>query len=58
MQQLGPDVRLERGGSGLDEPQAEVDMTEESSLLRLPEGRPGGQLRSTADVVQQGRGEQ
>src|SRR6266516_7377600 len=53
VQQLCPHLRFERRGAGLDESQAEVDVTEEATLLGLAKGRPGGELGGASDVVQQ-----
>ena len=58
VQQLGARVRLDAGASLLDHAQAEVDVAEQPTLVGLPEGRAGGQLRDAADVVQQRRREQ
>jgi len=58
VQELGPRVWIKGNGTLLDQPRAEVDVTEQSPLGRLPEPRPGLELDGAADVVQQGGGEQ
>ena len=58
VQQLGADVALERARALLDHPQAEVDVTEQAALLRLPEPGPALELTDPADVVQEGGREQ
>ena len=42
----------------LDHPQAEVDVTEQAAFLGLPERRAAGELSSSADVVEERRGEE
>ena len=58
MQELGQDGGVEVARAFLDQPEAEVDVSEESSLLRLPERRSGSELPDSAHVVQERRGEQ
>ncbi len=53
VQQLRQHGRVDRTCALLDQPQPEVDMTEQTALLRLPEGRATLQLAGAADVVQQ-----
>jgi hypothetical protein len=49
---------FESGRSFLDEAQSEVDVTEQTPLLGLPERRPGCEFHGSTGVVQQRRGEQ
>ena len=42
-----------RGSALLDHPQAEVDVSEETALLRLPERRAAAELADAADVVEE-----
>ena len=58
MQQLGAHTLVELRRSLLDEPQAEMDVTEQPALLGDLEPRAGLQLARAADVVQQRCAEQ
>ena len=57
VQQFRPDFSLQRRGPFLDQPQAEVDMTEQSALLGRAEGRPALELQRPPNVVQESRRE-
>ena len=58
VEELGEDGGIEVARAFLDHPEAEVDVSEESPLLRLPERRPAAELPDAAHVVQERRGEQ
>src|SRR6266511_817470 len=58
MQELRAHARLERPRTLLDHAQAEMDMTEQATLVRLPEGGPGRELSGTTDVVQERGGKE
>jgi hypothetical protein len=58
VQELGPRLGVEVAGALLDEPQPEVDVTEQPSLLRLSEDRSRCEVARPPDVVQQGCREQ
>ena len=53
VQQLGENGRVEVTSTLLDHPQAEMDMAEESSLVRRSKGRAWTELADPADVVQE-----
>ena len=50
--------RIEVLRAFLDHPQAEVDMAEQAALVGLPERRAARELSSSADVVEERRGEE
>jgi uncharacterized protein (DUF1015 family) len=58
MQQLRPDARVERRRPLLDQPQPEVDVAQQSPLVRLPEDRAPAELAGAPDVVHERRREQ
>ena len=59
VQELRPNRGIERGGSLLDQAQAEMDVTEQAPLLRRAKRRPAAELEGAPDVVQQrGGGEE
>src|ERR671917_417884 len=55
VEELGADVRLERGGALLDQPQAEVNVPEEPPFGRRGEERPASELLGPPDVVEERR---
>ena len=58
VEELGEDGGIEVARALLDHPEAEVDVSEEAALLRLPERWPGSELPDPAEVVQERCGEQ
>jgi uncharacterized protein (DUF1015 family) len=58
VQELGAHGRVQRVGALFDEPQPEVDVSEQPSFVGRPERRPAPELAHPADVVEQCRGEQ
>ena len=58
MQQLGAHGHIQSVGALLDEPQPEVDVTEQPTLVGRPERRPAPELAHPPDVVEQRGGEQ
>ena len=56
VQQLGENGRVQVASALLDHPQAEMDMAEESSLVRRSERRARTELADPADVVQERSG--
>ena len=57
VQQLGEHGGVEVAAALLDHPQAEVDVSEQAPLVRLPERRARPELADPADVVQERGGE-
>jgi hypothetical protein len=57
VEELGAGLRVEVVGSLLDHPQAEMDVSEEATLVRRREQRPAIELSDTADVVKECGGE-
>ena len=51
-------VRLERGGAVLDQPQPQMDMPQQASLVGLSEARRRTELPDAAEVVQKRGGEE
>ncbi len=58
VQQFGSHRGIEITAPLLDQPEPQVDMSEQASFVRLSEHRPAFQLARPADVVQQGRSEE
>ena len=57
VQQLSENGRVKVPSALLDHPQAEVDVSEQAPLVRLPERRARPELANPAHVVQERRGE-
>ena len=57
VKQLRSNLCFQRRGSFIDQPQAEVDMTEQSALLGRAEGGPALELECPPNVVQESRRE-
>ena len=57
VQQLSENGRVKVPSALLDHPQAEVDVSEQAPLVRLPEGRARPELPDPAEIVQERRGE-
>ena len=57
VQELRPNRGVERDRPLLDQPQTEMDVTEQAPLLGLAERRPAAELERAPDVVQQRGGE-
>src|SRR5436190_15859388 len=58
VEELGANLRLERGGSFLDQPQPQMNVAEEPAFLGLPEVRRRAELAGPAEVVQNRCGEE
>ena len=58
VQELGPGLGVQARGPFLDQPQAEMDMTEQAPLLGLAERRAASELDGSPDVVQERGGEE
>ena len=58
VEELGEDGGIEVSRALLDHPKAEVDMSEQATLLRLAKRGAYAELPDTADVVEERRGEQ
>ena len=58
VEELRAHVGLERSCASLDDPEPEVDVPEQSSLLRLREERRAADLEHAADVVDERGGEE
>ena len=56
VQQFRPDFSLQRRGAFLDQSQAEVNVTEQSTLLGRAKGGAALQLERPSHVVKQRRG--
>ena len=58
VQELAPDVGVELACPLLDQPQAEVNVAEQTTLLGLAKRRSAAQLARSPDIVQQRRRQQ